>query len=454
MGKRFWVILGFVLFMTGFPVSAEARELLRESTEIEVDYGDADNLQYIPAEGTVNGCAYKRNPDDGYWVGNWYNALSVTKVITRVYDEDGEEVTETERVKVSCFDESEFDRTTFSSVFPEDYYILKGATAGDYGSYRIMQFNPDPEELTELTVVYDGEEYTVPYEPVEATLTGYKPFSYSVMLRDISDAEFNVYVSNGNYTPVTREAFESVHLNFREDFLFNYFEIAGYGFDENFNLVVTDLNLKRFYGMKAGDRFDSSTLKPAMQAKIVLSTRNEPGTGTYELEAAMYPEWELSFDEIEEGYTLTAADNYRTFSGKLTEENGTEHAISVIVGVQAPELYASYVVSVPAAIELTEGEEGFTGEMSLSVDITSNNEDFYVSVVPQDLVVTGALTGDVFPVEAFAERTRFQISDETMEQEEDTFRDSGVIELSTNGFPERADTYIGVFTVLISSGTE
>ena len=455
MWKRLMMVFGVTAWLLLWPIRAEAKELVREETEIEVDYGEADNVTYYEAEGELDGWSYRLNPADGLWLGNWYNALSVTKVVTRVYLEDGKETTETERVKIPCFDESTFNMTTYKSEYPDDYYVLKGADPMDYGSYRIMQYNPDPLSLTELTVIYGGKEYPIDYDPVRAEIIGYEVDYYTVMLRDMKDAAFYVDVYKGDYYPEYGEAFASMDLDgFRQYYVFNHYDIKGYMFDEDFNLVISGLELKGFYGMKEGTRFDSSTLKPAVRGRILCRSRNEFGNGKYGVEAAIFPDWELSFDEVEEGYELVVSDNYRSFSGKLTEENGTEHPIEVIVGVKGPDLYASYVVSIPAAVELSEGEDGFSGEMEFTVSISSNNEDFYVSVVPQELVVTGELTGEAFPVQASAERSRYRISDETMEGNEDVFRDTGRILLSTEGLPERADTYVGVLTILISSGTE
>ena len=435
--------IGAGLFSMVLPVSVGARELIREETEIEVDHGEEDNIAYIPAEGTVNGYPYKRNPEDGYWIGKWSRALSVTKVITRYYREGDGEAAETERIEIPCYDDRIIDMTTLRYVFPEDYYLIKGATTHEYGSNRAMRYNPDPKELTELTVIYEDEEYSIPYVPVKADITGYEASIYSLMLKDMEDAEFYVFVGGDSYFPIEDEAFENIDFGIRQFFMLNYF--AGGN---------ADSGPAGFYGLRAGTRFDSSTLKPAIEGELLCKLRNDPGTGVLSVAAVIYPDWEIDFDEIGEGYELLASDNYRSFSGKLVKEDGSEHEFSVLVGVKAPELYASFVVSIPAAIELSEGVNGFSGAMGLGVAISSNNEDFYVSVVPEDLEVIGELTGDVFPISAASERTVFRISDQSMEESEDVFSDSGEIRLFSEGLPRRADTYVGVLTIRISSGTQ
>lgn len=437
------VIFGMVFLSCAVCVSAQERELLREETEIEVDYGEEDNNAYIPAEGTVNGYAYKTNPEDGRWIGKWSRALSVTKVITRYYREGSGEVSETEHVEIPCYDDRIIDMTTLRYVFPEDYYVLKGATTREYGSNRVMRYNPDPEELTELTVIYEDEEYSIPYEPVAADITGYEPSIYSLMLKELDDAEFYVFAGGDSFYPIEDEAFENLDFGIRQFFMLNFFGSGS-----------VDDGPTGFYGLRAGMCFDSSTLKPAIEGELLCESRNDPGVGVISAEAVIYPDWEIDFDEIGEGYRLLASDNYRSFSGKLVEEDGSEHEFSVLVGVKAPDLYASYVVSIPAAIELSEGDNGFWGTMGLGVAISSNNEDFYVSVVPEDLEVTGELTRDVFPISTESERTVFRISDQSMEVSEDVFSDSGEIRLFSEGLPQRADTYVGVLTIRISSGTQ
>ena len=117
-------------------------------------------------------------------------------------------------------------------------------------------------------------------------------------------------------------------------------------------------------------------------------------------------------------------------------------------------LYATYKVFLPAAMNLSKQTTNFTGTADIGVEITSNNEDFYVSVVPQNSSLTGSLSHENITLLATMSRQKFKITDASMTADEDVFTDTETLQVATDGLPTKADAYTGSLTVTITSGTE
>ena len=452
-------LLGLGMFI--LPVRAFAEdgtgqyENYSEEVRIFAEINDLSNVYYVPETGEFDGRSFKCPMEGSRWQGSWFSLLWVRKEVTKTYTVNGEPVSQTETSMISAYDQSSIDTETWETTYPEDYYYLKGSELVETAFSREMVFDPEPT-ITEVTVVYGGQEVAVPFTPTVATVTKAVPYHYTVMLKDESDASYYVEHPLINRREITGDAFANRESNDSRYDVLNFMEITGYGYGWNdetmeFERTVSDTFLEGCYGMDYDTQFDRHTVKPVAQAIVTFSGG---AMGSYECPGTIELDGSVSFNVLEDGYLLQTSDNGRTVTGKITEEDGTEHDISVYLAVKGPTLYASYVVSIPASFTLEDLGNSFKGTFPIGVTIISNDEDFYVEVEPQETVLSGVLTGDVVRLSVTQDNRRFQIGPLVVPYEETTSYAEENVVVETEGRPERADTYSGTLSFTITSGTE
>ncbi|HAG69824.1 MAG TPA: hypothetical protein DCL38_07615 [Lachnospiraceae bacterium] len=455
------MLAGLMVMMVPSAVWAEeaAYEDYSEEVTVFANANTGCDVIFLPDSGEACGYRYICRFEEGRWFGNWFSVFSVFKTVTMSYTVDGERVTETKTSMLQAYDQTFLDMETGENSYSEDFYYFKGAELSDDGEKRRMVFDPEPD-ISEITIVYKGQEVIMPFVPVIAEVTKVTPYYYTVMLKDEEDAAFYVEEPLFERRELSGAAFENRNRNDNRYDVMNYAEITGFDYSFNaeamtFEKTVQGTYLAGCYGFEYDTAFDEGCVRPVAQAIITFSGGRVTG---YECYGTVEIEGEVSFDGLDDGYLLKASDDGRTVTGSITEDNGTVHDIGVYLAVRGPVLYASYVVSIPAEFTLSVSEDGrFRGSFPIGVSIVSNNEDFYVEVVPEageGLVLTGELTGDVLGVNVLQEVVRFQIGEMAVPYSEvRSFLEEDVV-LESEGRPVRADTYRGAISFTISSGIQ
>lgn len=418
-----------------------------DGVRIVAEEGSGCDVWYLSEEGVVAGMEYRYLGAPRRWSGHWSSAIRMTR--TRYVEEDGVVLEET--TKIPAFDEMVYNAESGSSGYSEDYYVIQGAVCSESGGSRSMSFDPEPG-ITEIVVVYEGEEYTIPF-----TVRALLPFSaqlyrYGVMLRDESVGTFYNFLQGDEVVSMSGEYLSENRESENRFDVLNYYAVEGYSYDwVGFEpvRVVSGSRLESFYGMEAGTVFDASALRPVAQAQLLFRT------GEYEItyvEGTVELSGEVMLDEVTEGYELKASDDGRVVTGRLVLSDGSEESFSVRLAVSGRTIESTFTVSVPAALTLSAGESGFVGLLLIEVGITSEDEDFTVSVVPENGVLRGESFGEEIGFYAVQTRRDFHISDVSMNQDGDTYTDMEMVTVETVGIPQRADTYSGILYFIISSG--
>lgn len=152
----------------------------------------------------------------------------------------------------------------------------------------------------------------------------------------------------------------------------------------------------------------------------------------------------------DENYTYEFEGWRNKETGELVEsiDDRIRGSVTYVASYKATKvLKSSFSVSIPAIISLTQGTTSFSGSGVINVSINTNDESFYVDVVPDtSLNLTGFYQGEELFVVIDQEKTRFKPDGEGESE------DSASVYLESAYLPEKADIYEGFYSYEIRSG--